>query len=44
MDHHPEIFTVYNKVNLALVSFDAGNRVTATDIELARRIEMLSTP
>jgi len=44
MDHHPEIFTVYNKVNLALVSFDAGNRVTATDIELARRIETLSTP
>lgn len=43
MDHHPEIFTVYNKVNLALVSFDAGNRITATDLELAQRIEQVAT-
>jgi len=39
LDHHPEIFTVYNKVNLALVSYDAGNRISSTDLLLAERIE-----
>jgi 4a-hydroxytetrahydrobiopterin dehydratase len=39
LDHHPEIKNVYNKVELALNTHDAGGRVTAMDIELARRIE-----
>ncbi len=39
LDHHPEIKNVYNKVELALNTHDAGGRVTGMDIELARRIE-----
>jgi 4a-hydroxytetrahydrobiopterin dehydratase len=41
MDHHPEIKNVYNKVDLALNTHDAGGRVTALDVELARRINKL---
>jgi 4a-hydroxytetrahydrobiopterin dehydratase len=39
MDHHPELTNVYNKVTLALNTHDAGGKVTAMDIELAKRIE-----
>ncbi len=39
LDHHPEIKNVYNKVDLALNTHDAGGRVTALDVELARKIE-----
>lgn len=38
MDHHPEIANVYNSVHLALSTHDAGDRVTETDLTLARRI------
>ncbi len=38
MDHHPEITNVYGDVRLALSTHDAGDRVTDTDLELARRI------
>lgn len=41
MDHHPEITNVYNTVRLALSTHDAGNRVTETDLALARRIDSL---
>jgi len=41
LDHHPEIKNVYNKVDLALNTHDAGGRVTELDLELARRIEKL---
>jgi 4a-hydroxytetrahydrobiopterin dehydratase len=41
LDHHPEIKNVYNKVGLALNTHDAGGRVTALDIDLARRIEKI---
>ena len=34
MDHHPEWFNVYNRVNVALTTHDAGG-LTALDIELA---------
>jgi 4a-hydroxytetrahydrobiopterin dehydratase len=44
MDHHPEIKNVYNKVDLALNTHDAGGRVTELDVELARRIEKLPVP
>lgn len=42
MNHHPELSNVYSKVHIALSTHDAGNRVTAKDIELARRINDIS--
>jgi len=41
-DHHPELHNIYSKVKLALNTHDAGNQVTAKDIELARAIEGFS--
>ena len=41
MNHHPEIFNVYNQVDIALSTHDAGGKVTAMDVELARKIEAL---
>jgi 4a-hydroxytetrahydrobiopterin dehydratase len=41
LDHHPEIKNIYNKVELALNTHDAGGRVTALDLELARRVEKM---
>jgi 4a-hydroxytetrahydrobiopterin dehydratase len=34
MDHHPEWFNVYNKVEVTLATHDAGG-VTAKDVEMA---------
>jgi len=41
LNHHPEIYNIYNKVALKLTTHDAGNRVTEKDIVLARAIENL---
>ena len=41
-DHHPNLTNVYNRVELALTTHDAGNRVTAQDLDLARAIEALA--
>ncbi|MCB9639234.1 MAG: 4a-hydroxytetrahydrobiopterin dehydratase [Myxococcales bacterium] len=38
-DHHPEIFNVYNRVELTLRTHDAGNKVTEKDVKLAQTIE-----
>jgi 4a-hydroxytetrahydrobiopterin dehydratase len=35
MDHHPEWFNVYNKVDVILATHSAGG-ITALDIDLAR--------
>ena len=35
MDHHPEWFNVYNKVDVTLSTHDAGG-VTGKDVELAK--------
>ncbi|MDO8545709.1 MAG: 4a-hydroxytetrahydrobiopterin dehydratase [Opitutaceae bacterium] len=42
LNHHPEWTNVYNKVVIRLNTHDAGNKVTAKDVELARRIEKIS--
>lgn len=39
LGHHPEIHNVYETVDLALTTHDAGNKVTARDVELAAAIE-----
>ena len=40
--HHPELFNVYNSVSISLSTHDAGDRVTAKDIELARAIDRVA--
>ncbi len=41
LNHHPEIWNVYNKVTLTLSTHDAGDIVTDKDRELAEKIDML---
>ena len=40
MDHHPEWFNVYNKVDVALTTHDAGG-ITELDFILATKMESL---
>ena len=40
MNHHPELFNVYNKVNIRLTTHDADG-VTDKDIKLASEIDRL---
>ena len=42
MDHHPEWTNVYNRVEIRLLTHDAQDKVTARDVELARRIQRVS--
>jgi len=41
MDHHPEWFNVYNKVDVTLATHDAGG-VTALDVELAKFMDEIA--
>jgi 4a-hydroxytetrahydrobiopterin dehydratase len=41
MDHHPEIFNVYNRVKLELETHDA-NGITKLDFELAAAANKLA--
>ena len=38
MDHHPEWFNVYNRVDITLSTHDAGG-ITEKDVDLATVIE-----
>jgi 4a-hydroxytetrahydrobiopterin dehydratase len=42
MNHHPEWTNVYNRVSIRLNTHDAGGKVTAKDLELAKRIQEIS--
>jgi len=41
MDHHPEWFNVYNKVEITLSTHDAGG-LTERDVKLARFIDRVA--
>lgn len=41
-DHHPDIRNVHATVELVLRTHDAGDVVTALDVELARAIEAIA--
>ena len=42
MNHHPEWSNVYNRVAIRLNTHDAGGKITAKDVTLARRIQNIS--
>jgi 4a-hydroxytetrahydrobiopterin dehydratase len=41
MDHHPEWFNVYNRVDITLATHDAGG-VTALDVKLAQFMDEIA--
>lgn len=42
MNHHPDWTNVYNRVVVRLSTHDAGGKVTAKDVELAKRLQAIS--
>ncbi|MFI5337114.1 MAG: 4a-hydroxytetrahydrobiopterin dehydratase [Opitutales bacterium] len=42
LDHHPDWINVYNRVVVRLNTHDAGGKITAQDVTLARRIQVIS--
>lgn len=42
LGHHPNIFNVYNRVEIALQTHDADDKVTVKDFDLAKAIEAIS--
>jgi 4a-hydroxytetrahydrobiopterin dehydratase len=42
-DHHPEWFNVWNRVDIALTTHDAGG-LSARDVKLAAEIDLLMAP
>lgn len=41
MNHHPEWFNVYNRVEVTLRTHDAGG-ITALDLEMARKMDIFA--
>ena len=42
LNHHPDWTNVYNRVVIRLNTHDAGDKVTAKDVELAKRMEKIA--
>lgn len=42
LNHHPEVRHVYNTIDIALTTHDAGDKVTELDVALAQAIEGFS--
>ncbi len=42
LNHHPDWTNVYNRVSVRLATHDAGGKITARDVELARKIQDIS--
>ena len=42
LDHHPEWMNVYNCISVRLSTHDADDKVTAKDVELAKRFEKIN--
>ena len=42
LNHHPEWTNVYDRVSIRLTTHHSGNKVTAKDVELAKRMEALN--
>ncbi len=43
LNHHPDLLISYGKVQVSMVTHDAGGGLTAYDFELARRISALDS-
>lgn len=41
LQHHPELFNVYNRVNVSLSTHDAEDKITKKDVELAKSIDSI---
>lgn len=41
MWHHPELFNVWNRVVIDLVTHEVGNAISHLDVELAHKIDAL---
>lgn len=41
LNHHPEWTNVYDRVSIRLTTHHSGDKVTAKDVELAKRMEKL---
>lgn len=42
LDHHPDIYISYTKVELRLTTHSAGNKITERDLELGQEIEKIA--
>lgn len=41
LQHHPELFNVYSKVDIGLCTHEAGDKITNKDVELAKAIDSI---